>query len=564
MSGRYRYSRWEGSYAWSEGDVGDLFDELMERIADSGDVRWGVDRLLWDGFSLRDRDLRFSGLSELLGKLQEKRQELFDRYHLDDVFKGIQQKLQEILKKEKESLQQTLQRKLAEIEQKAQQGNLSSEEREKLEKERLRHTHDISRRQDHLDHLPHSLSQTLETLERYPFNDSEAQKDFDKLKGSLQAVKALENFMDRYGKRFQGEESADFVKGLELMELLKQMKSIEQSMQMGDLDSLSEKSVGDVLDSQAVEQLKSLARFSQILEDYGYLELAGGRLELTPKGVRRMGHKALKDLYVSLKRDRAGGHELHQRGMEHVLYEGNRPYQYGDPFHLNYVQTFKNALVRSQALRFPIELSQEDFEVFESEQTTCSSTVLLLDMSWSMSWNEKFHAAKKVSLALDHLIRTRFPRDDFHIVGFFTTAIELKSKDLPMLDINLGDPWTNLQDGLRLASKILSRQSHTNKQIVIITDGQPTCYFQERQLHVEWPVMGVSPRASEETLREVQRCTRAGIKINTFMLDEEPALVAFVEEMTRINKGRSFFTRPDTLGQYLLIDYLQGKRHKKV
>ncbi|MBI4209635.1 MAG: VWA domain-containing protein [Deltaproteobacteria bacterium] len=562
MKERYRYSRWDGSQIWSEGDAGNLFDELMERIADSGEVQWGLDRLLWDGFSLEERNLRFSGLSDLLGKLQEKRQEIFNRYHLEDVLKGIRQKLQDVLSKEKRSLEKTLQQKLQEIGEKEKKSDLDSEEREKLEKERLRHTHDISRRQDHLDHLPHSLSQSIEALDRYPFNDPEAKKDFEKLKGSLQAVKVLENFIDRYGKRFQGQEAADFVKGLELMELFKKMKSMEQSMQIGDLSSVSEKEVGEILGPQAVGQMKALAGFSQVLEEYGYLELAGGRLELTPKGIRRIGQKALKDIYASLKKDRIGSHELYRRGVESISYEGSRPYQYGDPFHLNYVETFKNALSRSNSIRFPIELREKDFEVFESEQTTRSATVLLLDMSWSMSWNDKFHAAKKVSLALDHLIRTKFSRDDFHIVGFFTTAIELKSKDLPMLDINLGDPWTNLQDGLRLASKILSHQPHANKQIIIITDGQPTCYFQEGQLHVEWPVMGVSPRASEETLREVQRCTRAGIKINTFMLDEEPALVAFVEQMTRINKGRSFFTRPDTLGQYLLIDYLQGKRHK--
>jgi uncharacterized protein with von Willebrand factor type A (vWA) domain len=534
----------------------------MERIADSGEVQWGLDRLLWDGFSLEERNLRFSGLSDLLGKLQEKRQEILNRYHLEDVLKGIRQKLQDVLNKERRSLEQTLQQKLSEIGEKEKKSDLGSEERERLEKERLRHTHDISRRQDHLDHLPHSLSQSIEALDRYPFNDPEAKKDFDKLKGSLQAVKVLENFIDRYGKRFQGKEPADFVKGLELMELLKKMKSMEQSMQIGDLSSVSEEELGEILGPQAVGQMKALAGFSQILEDQGYLEFAGGRLELTPKGVRRIGHKALKDIYASLKKDHIGSHELYRRGVENISYEGSRPYQYGDPFHLNYVETFKNALSRSDSIGFPIELREKDFEVFESEQTTRSATVLLLDMSWSMSWNDKFHAAKKVSLALDHLIRTKFSRDDFHIVGFFTTAIELKSKDLPMLDINLGDPWTNLQDGLRLASKILSHQPHANKQIIIITDGQPTCYFQEAQLHVEWPVMGVSPRASEETLREVQRCTRAGIKINTFMLDEEPALVAFVEQMTRINKGRSFFTRPDTLGQYLLIDYIQGKRHK--
>lgn len=561
MRGRYRYSKWDGRWTWSDFDAGELFDDLIDRMADSGDVQWGVDRLLWDGFQLR-RGVKVPGVSEWLASLQAKRQELYDRYHLDAAFDEMRKRLQTLLEREKETIDRKLQQELSELQKRGEDDSLTREGREGIEKERLRRIHDADRRKDYLHHLPPTLSRAIETLEHYSFIDPEAQKEFNQLRGNLQGMKVLESFIDRYGKRFQGAEAADFVQAMEWVDFMKNLQSVEQSLQMGDVQSVSSESLSEILGSEASDWIEMLVRVTQVLEDYGYIQYSGRHLALTPKGIRRIGQKALNDIYASMKQDRLGGHGLHRQGKGSVLLETSRPYQYGDRFQLNYVQTFKNALLRSESAGTPIQLHENDFEVYESEQCVRSATALLLDMSWSMSWNDKFQAAKKVALALNHLIQTRFPQDDFHVVGFFTTAVELKSKDLPTLEINLGDPWTNLQDGLRLASKLLSRHRCANRQIVIVTDGQPTCYFKEGELHVEWPVMGVSPKASEETLREVQRCTQAGIQINTFMLDEEPALVAFVEELTRINKGRSFFTRPETLGQYLLIDYVQGKRRK--
>jgi uncharacterized protein with von Willebrand factor type A (vWA) domain len=190
--------------------------------------------------------------------------------------------------------------------------------------------------------------------------------------------------------------------------------------------------------------------------------------------------------------------------------------------------------------------------------------VLLLDMSWSMSWEGRFAAAKKVALAMESLIRSRYPRDYFAIVGFYTRATELQLRDLPEASWNMGDPFTNLQDGLRLGSELLSRHPSTNQYMIVITDGQPTAYFSRGRLYCEWPLSfgGISMRAAQETLREVERVTRRGIVINTFMLDDSPSLRAFVERMTRINRGRALFTRPDRLGEYLLVDYIARKRKR--
>ena len=212
----------------------------------------------------------------------------------------------------------------------------------------------------------------------------------------------------------------------------------------------------------------------------------------------------------------------------------------------------------------PVAIQPQDLEVWDTDQQTDTTTVLLLDMSWSMSWSGRWPAAKRVAIAMDQLIRTRYPRDRFFIVGFYTRARELRIPELPELVWNMEDPFTNLQDGLRVAQRLIDRFPSANKQIIVITDGQPTAYFVGEDLRVEWPsgVGGTSPRANKETLGEVSRVTRKGITINTFMLDDSPELMRFVEAMTRINKGRAFYTTPGQIGEYVMVDYLSRKRRK--
>ncbi|HVN63548.1 MAG TPA: VWA domain-containing protein, partial [Candidatus Binataceae bacterium] len=296
------------------------------------------------------------------------------------------------------------------------------------------------------------------------------------------------------------------------------------------------------------------------LDQAGYLTTKGGRAHLSPKGIRKIGQLALRDIYQGLLRDRPGGHQADHRGINDVRPDATRSYQYGDPLNLDLVGTLKKALARKTGT--PLDLRPADFEVYDTNFATSTSTVLLLDMSWSMSWEGRFAAAKKVAMAMESLIRARYPRDYFSIVGFFTRAVELKLKDLPEASWNMGDPFTNLQDGLRLAADLLSRHPSRNQQIIVITDGQPTAYFNNKRLYCEWPLSfgGISVRAANETLKEVERITRKGITINTFMLDDSPSLRAFVEKMTKINRGRALFTRPDHLGEYLLVDYLSKKR----
>jgi uncharacterized protein with von Willebrand factor type A (vWA) domain len=346
---------------------------------------------------------------------------------------------------------------------------------------------------------------------------------------------------------------------MERMEDLRKLESQLSSMQLKDVDKeLLERLLG----GDPKQDFEGVMRMQSLLEEGGYVLEQGERFELTPKGVRRVGQLALRDIYQQLRRDGMGRHATRTRGNQEVLLETSRPYVQGDPLHINMVQTLKNALLNGGGV--PVRIGPRDFAVYESEFNTRAATVLLLDMSWSMSWEGRFAAAKKVALAMESLVRALHPRDYFGIVGFFTRAVELKAKDLPQATWNMGDPFTNLQDGLHLATEMLGKKPSANQQMIVITDGQPTAYCRQGRLYCEWPLSfgGISQRAAEETLKEVERITRKGITINTFMLDDSPVLRGFVDDLTRINKGRAFYTRPDRLGEYLLVDYLSHQRKK--
>jgi len=198
-----------------------------------------------------------------------------------------------------------------------------------------------------------------------------------------------------------------------------------------------------------MQDFEGVMRMQSLLKEGGYVVDQGERFELTPRGVRRVGQLALRDIYQQLRRDGMGRHSVRHRGNQELVIESSRPYVQGEALHINMIQTLKNALLHGGGV--PVRIRPEDFSVYESEHTARAATVLLLDMSWSMSWEGRFAAAKKVALAMETLVRSLHPRDYFGIVGFFTRAVELKAKDLPQATWNMGDPFTNLQDGLHLA-----------------------------------------------------------------------------------------------------------------
>jgi len=234
-----------------------------------------------------------------------------------------------------------------------------------------------------------------------------------------------------------------------------------------------------------------------------------------------------------------------------------------DPvFDLDVKETVMNAVQReaatgvSPAHRVP-RLSPEDFVVHRSDTLTRSATVLMLDMSRSMPLRGYFYAAKKVALALDSLIRSTYPRDTLHVIGFSDLAREISPAALPHLSVNEYVYGTNMQHGLMLARRLLAKDPGENKQIIIVSDGEPTAHIENGRPVFFYPPL---PETFHKTLLEVKRCTRENIVINTFMLESNHHLVQFVNQMTRLNRGRAFFISPDRLGDYVLVDYVSSKR----
>jgi len=329
---------------------------------------------------------------------------------------------------------------------------------------------------------------------------------------------------------------------------------LRNAMQPGQLAEVDLERAAELLGDDAARSLERLAELAKILEEAGLIEQREGRLELTPKGIRTIGNQALSDLFRKLAPDRLSRHEQERAGVGVERADEHKPYEFGDPFHLDVGQTIRNAITR-QGGGTPVRLSPDDFEIERTEQLTRAATVLLLDVSLSMPMRDNWLPAKKVAMALHALITNKFPRDYFGLVAFGRVAREVKPQQLPELSWDF--EWgTNIQHALLLARRQLARETGT-KQIIMVTDGEPTAHIEGGEAYFQYPP---SPITVEATLKEVMRCTRENIRINTFMLDESFYLRSFVERMMELNKGRAFFTTPDTLGDYVLVDFLEQRR----
>ncbi|MBM4269544.1 MAG: hypothetical protein FJ144_23560 [Deltaproteobacteria bacterium] len=532
---RTRYTSWDGIQRVRL-DPERVFEQFAEALSVTDDVRQALDWLIRQGVDLGDMQLM--GLDDLLAALREELTRRQESVNVDQALDEARKKLDDILRRERETLE--------EQEAPGEDGAAMREKRA------------------FLDDLPRGLAEAIERLAQgYRFENEEAGREFQEILERLDDIRRVQELQRRWGERLRGPRSLDFDEALSLADQLEALLAMQRALARGDLESIDPTMLGELLGAQAMQEFQQLRQAILMLVEAGYLTQREGRLELSAKGIRRIGQLALRDIYQSLLRDRPGGHETRRVGAAEVVPEGVRRYESGDPLDLALVPTLMSA-VRRHASR-PLEVAPEDFQVQESIHSSTASTVLLLDMSWSMSWEGRFAAAKKVALALESLIRTRYPRDFFGIVGFYTRAVELRAKDLPEASWNMGDPFTNLQDALRLGTEMLRRHPSRNQHLIVVTDGQPTAYYAGGRLQCEWPLSfgGVSRRAAQETLREVERVTRRGITINTFMLDDSLGLRAFVEKMTRINRGRALYSRPDRLGEYLLVDYL-GRKRKKI
>jgi len=668
----YRYSEWDGTQNLFELDKDELMDELAHNLMYDGNLSyalWKMQRLGIRGSDGR----RLPGIQNLLQRLRQRKQGQLDKYKLSSVLDEIRQKLDNILKTERQGIQ----RRLDEARQKAEEDTpgVSPEMGQKL----LETVRDVAEQNlAKLDSLPSDIGGQIKELTQYDFMDEEARRQFqeliDMLKKHAMASYArdltqqlkdmdatslanirhlveainqmleqrmrgeepdfdsvMQQFGDFFGPQppqsldeliermqsqiaqaqslldslspedrqaledlmqsmldeatqyelakmaanlealspseklprnypFSGEESISYMEALRLMEMLQDMDKLEAQLRNAQfnhsLDSVDEQMVRELIGDEAAEELERLRNITRTLEEAGYIRRKGNRYELTPRGIRKIGQKALSDVFAQLRKDQPGQHNINVKGASSERIDETKQYEFGDAFQLHLEKTLMNALHR-ETQPPPLKLSLEDFEVFKSEQLTRSATVLMLDLSLSMPMRGNFQAAKQVAIALDGLIRSQYPKDSLYIIGFSSYARQIRKDELAYMGWDEFDPYTNIQHGLSLARKLLARERCSNKQVILVSDGEPTAHVEGGDIYFQYPP---SLRTIQLTLREVTNCTRQNIVINTFMLGQSEFLNAFVTQMARINKGRIFFTSADTLGRYMLVDYISSKR----
>ncbi len=361
---------------------------------------------------------------------------------------------------------------------------------------------------------------------------------------------------------FMGNESVTLDQAMRLMEQLQDMDRLDEQfesvMRSGDADDVDLDKVEEHLGEEARREMERIQQLLRQLEEAGYLRRKGDRLEMTARGMRKLAQGAMREVFAEMKKDRLGRREVYTRGDGGEYTGETRKYQFGDSFDIDLHRTLFNAALRGGG-GVPLRLSVDDMEVRHTEHLTQTATVLMLDQSKSMGMFGYWAPAKKVAMALYWLIRTQFPRDYFYLVGFSEYAMEFKEEDLPEATWNYWNSGTNMQHGLIVARKLLSRQKVANKSVIMVTDGEPTAHLENGHAYFSYPP---SRRTIEETLKEVKRCTQEGITINTFMLETNYYLMDFIDQLMKVNNGRAFYTSPNDLGKYVMVDYLRSRRRR--
>ena len=412
-----------------------------------------------------------------------------------------------------------------------------------------------------LNSLSPQMRDELRSMMDELLRDDRLRIDMARLAGNLQSARPDLPYGEPYP--FEGGDPMGLADALAAIDRQQQYDAMEEALTSArDPDGLAQvdpDALRDLAGDEAVDDLDRLHELTRALEEAGYLDREGGRLELTPRAARKLGMRALTDIFSRLRREGFGGHPLPAAGRGGEPTDETKRYEFGDPFAVDINRTLFNAMARGGP-GTPVLIGAEDFEVSRTEETTTSSTVLLLDMSRSMLLRGCSSAAKKVAMALHTLIHTKYPRDRLHVVGFAYYARELKPESIPTLSPYEFEYGTNLQHALIIARRLLGRSSGGNREIVVITDGEPTAHIEGGQVEFAYPP---TLRTVQSTLREVGRCTREGIVINTFMLERSRYLSEFVDLMSRINRGRAFYVEPEHLGEYVLVDYV-SKKTKRV
>jgi uncharacterized protein with von Willebrand factor type A (vWA) domain len=483
-------------------------------------------QMLWDGFQLAGMNFRVMGLEEMLREIEQQKGDLFAEYSLEKAFDQPMDEIKYL-----------------------------------LEQENLTRRRQNAPPMPAFDELPPGLLEKIKHLQDIEFMDPDSAEMYSGWHKRQEDIFELYEFYSQYAHKFTGDRELNFEQALELMRQMKSFEQLQQQIMSGQFQSINAEDLQRLLGDRAEKSFHILLQLPETVTEEGVVEFSQQGYNMTPKGMRSLGELAFGKLYQHMKRDRQGKHSGNAPQTGEIEPDSSRPFQYGDRFDLDISRTIRESLTRRGRIDGTVHLDPEDFHVREREQLITSTTVVLLDLSWSMSWYGRFESAKKVALALDHYVRTRFPKDKLHVVGFSTEARELRGKELAMAVWDNVQPFTNLQGALRLAMQLIKKSGNRNNRVIVITDGQPTAYYIGDQLHVELPedMLGLSPNAAKATLAEVRKVTAKGMNIETFMLDNNPVLVEFTHAISKINGGRAVMCVPGKLGELILVEEIKRR-----
>ena len=601
----HRYTEWDGTQKVLFPTTEDLLKHLSDNLLEEEGVRRALRDLMRRGLKSEDGLRSVKGMRDFLRQADEKRRELLNKYS-PDSFKLTpeeQQALSEKLNSLAEKLEayheqmrnfmerlsgkyagsmDDMARRMQEAQQRYQ------ELRDRLQKQlsqrgmpqaqdltgqnyqnlidMLERMNQLLQDENFLKNLPNMLDATVDDLDNMLENlDAMTQEQLQQLSDMMSQMQQLEQLLNQYP--FKGSQRMGMG---EAGDILGQMRGLERFLRwgqrgMGDPADLDLDEIRNLLGDEAYENLKYLRSVEQKLEEEGYIMRSGQGLRLTAKGMRKIGDKALREIFQMLNKSRWGDHDTSARGYQGDRRERTKKYEFGDALNMNIGETLMNALENGKR-GIPVRISPEDFAVHETEFSTSSDTVLLIDVSYSMLMNDALHAGKKVALALHRLIETKYPQDTLHLVAFRSNAKLIKAEDLPSI-VSLTyfmEHGTDIKEALRFARQLLGPHRSPNRQIILITDGEPTAASLDQggRLHSGWGSAMLHGRIVRETLKEVKRCTQSGIKINTFMLGVDYYRQGFIDQLSRINTGRVFYTSPDQIGNYIVVDYIANKRKR--
>ena len=356
-----------------------------------------------------------------------------------------------------------------------------------------------------------------------------------------------------------GEDPQPLSATVDAMERLHEYEDLDRAIR-GDyagasLEDIDEEALHRALGEDAVRDVQRLKQVERALEEAGLVTRRQGRLEVTPRGARKLGERALVRMFEQLRRDREGTHEARDPGGLAEPTGATRPWRFGDSGQIAVQRTVFNAVLRGGGSTGTVDVRPDDFELVEAEQRTEAATVLLLDLSFSMPLRGHFVHAKRMALALHALIEGRYPHDRLYLVGFSDYARRMEPQDLTAAG------WervygTNMQHAFNLAGRLLKQHPRATRQVIMVTDGEPTAHLEGDEVFFSWPPV---PKTIELTLAEAVRLSKAGVTLNIFMLEESPGLARFMERLARRTSGRVFLMDDRDVGDFVLRDYVSRR-----